>query len=399
MFRNKEKVIAIIHPHGDLFSNPTMLCILEELIDRKIKIILFIHEIPTNIQEKISRNVIFKVLPFVYPRIPRRPSIFFPRTFFPYIQAKLLSLKYQIKEVICVDPEGLIITSKIFPNLKSNYNYISFELFFLDEIKDQLIKKNKLIEISVLKHNIKSLLIQDKYRLKLFLEENKPYQIGSTFFMPVAPVQPKHFNSPIPKKFLVNIPNGKKTLIYSGSLYKWSGLFELLSAMEKKWNNDFHLVIHNRFINNTNSAEVKEIQAYIEKGLPVSLVNLQLSYEEYILFLKQFDVGLATYLSFTSDSHYDGKNFGEIGYSSGKFNTYMMMGMPTITTKNNSFNDLLKTYNYGYIINDFSEMSEALSSISEHYDIQRHEAKRLYKEVMNPELYVSSYLNYVLSDF
>ncbi|KQC02423.1 hypothetical protein AQF98_02255 [Pedobacter sp. Hv1] len=376
-----------------------MLCILEELIDRKIKIILFIHEIPTNIHEKISRNVIFKVLPFVYPRIPRRPSIFFPRTFFPYINAKLLTFKYQIKEVICVDPEGLIIANKLFPNLKSNYNYISFELFFLDEIKDPLIRKNKLIEISILKKKIKSLLIQDKYRLKLFLEENKPYQIDETFYMPVAPVKPKHYDSPTPKKFLINIPNDNKSLIYSGSLYKWSGLFELLSEMEKKWNNDFHLVIHNRFINNTNSAEVKEIQAYIEKGLPVSIVNLQLSYEEYIPFLKQFDVGLATYLSFTSDSHYDGKNFGEIGYSSGKFNTYMMMGIPTITTKNNSFNDLLKTYNFGYIINDFSEMSKALSSISENYDTQKHEAKRLYNEVMNPELYLSSYLTYVLSDF
>ncbi len=394
----KETAILIIHPHGDLFSNPTMLCIIEELIDRNIKIILFIHEIPIRINEKILNNIIFKKLPYIYPRIPRRPSIFFPNTFLPFFKAKMLSFKYNFKDVVCVDPEGLIIASKLFPKLSRNYHYISFELFFLDEIKDHLIKKNKLKEISVLKKTIKSLLIQDKYRLKLFLEENKPYQINQTFLIPVAPIKPKNYNTPTPKHLIVHIPQNKKTLIYSGSLYKWSGLFDLLKEMEKKWNDDFHLVIHNRFPSNIYSPEILEIKSYIDKGLPISLVNLQLTYEDYFLFLKQFDVGLASYISFTSDSHYDGKNFEEIGYSSGKFNTYMMMGIPTITTKNNSFIDLLKTYNFGYIINDFSEMNKALSFISENHNSQSAEAKRLYNELMNPNLYISNYINYILSD-
>lgn len=394
-FFSRKPAIFIIHPHNDLFSNPTVLFILKNLIDQKIKIILFIYNAPNNVDKKILNNIDLHILPLFYPTTPRRPLRFLLKTLVPYINCKFLLLKHKISNIICVDPEGVVITSKIYPRLKRLYNYISFELFFLDEIKDFRTRKNKVREISVLQNEINSLLIQDKYRLKLFMEENNPFKIDKIFFMPVAPVMKNAENSML-ERLKFNPIQNKKTIIYSGSIHKWSGLFELIENMEKNWNNEFHLVIHNRFQDNLNSSEIIEIKSYINKGLPISLINLQLEYDDYLLFLKQFDVGLATYIANTSTHHYDGKNFGEIGYSSGKFNTYMMIGLPTITTKNNSFNDLYKTYNFGYIINDFSEMNAALSYISKNYDFQKNETKRLYKEIMNPELYIHPYINHLI---
>ncbi|RZK74011.1 MAG: hypothetical protein EOO85_16080 [Pedobacter sp.] len=167
--------------------------------------------------------------------------------------------------------------------------------------------------------------------------------------------------------------------------------------MEKSWNPNFHLVIHNRSSENLNSGDILYIKELIKRDYPITLVNLSLQYEEYIPFLRQFDIGLAMYVPYTSDSHYDGKNFAEIGYSSGKFNTYLMLGLPALVTENRSFLELALEFDYGYVFGEFDEIPRLLEKIMNNYTHHASEALRLYTQKMNPDMFMGEYIKALCS--
>ncbi len=389
---NKQKAIVIFHPHDDLFCNSTMLLLLQKFILNEEKVYLYTHEKPDYLGS-ITDKINYRQLPLFYPSQPRRPFLFIRKTIIPWLKCFYeLTFKVKVNRFIGVDMDGLLSLFKIFPSKNKLFDYVSFEIFFLDEIKNNLFKKLKKMEIKYLQKGINSLLIQDSYRHKLFLKENVGCKIAHTHFVPVSP--PKFrakFNKPL-KEYTVEIPENKKSIIYSGCLYKWSGILEILNAMENHWDDDYYLVIHNRDLKIIDSEVIKTIEDYQEKGFPIILVHKEFEQTEYYQFLKQFNAGFATYVPFTTDHHYDGKNFEEIGYASGKFNTFMMLGIPVITTASNSFNALYKNYCFGFIIKDFNEIGKALLFLKNNEERNKKEAQQLFDEILDPELYIDDYV-------
>ena len=78
----------------------------------------------------------------------------------------------------------------------------------------------------------------------------------------------------------------------------------------------------------------------------------------------------------------------EIGLSSGKFSMYMMLGLPTIVTPCKVYEELIKKYRFGAVINDVSQLGEKLDEISN----QKNESNLLYESILNPINQLNSFV-------
>lgn len=395
-----KKTVFIIHPHSNFIFNVTSLYLVKCLIDDQFNIVIFTNCDKSENYYKSYSNVQIRPLPLFYPRPPRRPLLFFKKTLQPWLAARKEFAKYNNPEIIVIDPEGFYTASRIFPQFVKKFNYISFEMFFLDELKDELMIKIHHRAIAQIKKGIKSLIIPDHYRLALFLKEHKNHKIGRTFCIPVSP---SRFYLPTDKDsaaldFETKLNHGERSVIYSGSLYDWSGIKELIKEIAKESNPKFRLFIHSQSISDGLRADLESFISRHAPQMSITILGMQLDYAPYLAFIKKFDIGLATYIPFTSDSPYDGKNFAEIGYSSSKFSTLMMLGIPTIATTNNSFNDIKKTHDFGYVVNDFTEINDALSYIDTHFEENQKGALKVYNELLDPTDKVRSFIDFLNSE-
>ncbi len=321
--------------------------------------------------------------PASYPR-PRRPILFFKHFLLPWLKLRYAMWTMKVNKVIAVDIKGLLLADA-FTNI--SIDYISFEILSAEEITDALYQKMKVREISILKTGISSLLIQDKYRAELFNDANPGNKVNTVFHLPVAPVVKK---KPEPKS-----PHHPARLIYSGSLWEWSGIGEVIDTLSER--SSFVLTIHHRFPEWSKSATVLYIKECIQKGMPMELHNHGYEPEPYLNYLADFDIGLVTYKPDASTGMYNGKNFEIIGYSSGKFATFLALGIPVIVTQSSSYNDLIKNYHFGYVLNDISEIQNGVDHILESYAYHSAEARRLYEEVLAPKTYIDPYIDHLKS--
>lgn len=394
------RTIFIVHPHNNITYNVILTDLINNLIKENFRLVIFTNCVQSKTFFGKHPNVDVKVLPLFYLRPPRRPLLYWKKTFLPWLEARKELARHQNPEMICIDPEGFYTASRMFPSMVKKFNYISFEIFFRDELKHQLNINVHQRESRLVSKGIKSLVIQDPYRMKLFLQEHPEPKIEHTFYIPVSPSkislpseeEVKNF------RFKTNMEPGKRSIIYSGSLYAWSGIKELITAMAKDWNDKFHLFIHSATLNAEMKKDLENFAASKVSNMSVTILDMKLTNEEYLPFLKQFDIGLATYVAFTSDSPYDGKNFAEIGYSSSKFNTLMMLGIPTIATMNNSFRDISERYNFGYVLKDFSEINVALKTIDQHFEQHKTGALAAYDQLLDPTEKVKKYIDYLRNE-
>ena len=370
-----------------------MMLLMEKYVANGENVYLYTYQKPVGLGI-LGEKINFEILPKIYPTIARRPDIAFKYTLYPILICFFKSIfKLKIKKYLVVDQEGLLIFNKIFPSKLKYCNYISFEIFIGSEITNSRQSELKKQEIKLLEKGIYSLLIQGKYRRELFLTEHENCNIKNIFYLPVAPAQQVEF---METKEIITIPKGKKSIVYSGSLHLWSGIVEILEQLKNNWNSDFHLVVHYRFPEYENDV-IRIIKDLEKNGYPITLCIKKFEGTAYYNFLKQFDAGFATYVSSPKSSYgIDGKNFEVIGLSSGKFNAQMMLGIPTITTNNNSFIDIYQNYKFGYIISDFAEIKNALTEVSKNAVEMSKEAKRLYQEVINQDLYIDEYVNMIV---
>ena len=131
----------------------------------------------------------------------------------------------------------------------------------------------------------------------------------------------------------------------------------------------------------------------------VILSTKLLESKEYENIIASADIGLVLYKQVPNNknSKYTQKNIKTIGLSSGKFSYYMKYGLPVVTLNQNSYSELLKHYNFGFNINEFTEMPEAINKILLDYDFYSSEAKRLFNERLKFDLYWPNLLNKIIN--
>lgn len=383
------KSIAIITPKTDTFSNPTLILLFEKLAERNYKILFFASEqlfIPEEIREKIEiYSLPFNFISFFKrPEISRRPYDIL-KLIKQYSEIyRLLKIQNKVKAVICVDPMGLVFAGRIKRLLNIKIIYASFEILFKDEITSEKKKKIKTLENKYSGH-VDLVIVQDKKRENLLKSVNNFKPDTKILNIPVAPQKTENLSTGYDIHNDLGIPVDKKIVVYSGSLQRWSGINEILELLSEKWNEEFWLVIHSHYTLNENDELKKRIDDLINKKMNVTFHNKPFyDYRNYAEFLSKCDIGIALYFPDSID-YYAGKNIEEIGLSSGKFSTYMMLGIPTVTTSNGIYKELNKKYNFGCTIDNTGEIPEALRSIKNDYDKKVKGCCEIFSKVLDPE--------------
>ncbi len=385
------KSIAIITPKIDTFSNPTLILLFEKLIEQGYTILFFSFDqlfIPKEIRAKIKTYQ----LPFNFYKFKMSINSLIKLVKQYFNLYKTLKIEHNVNSIICIDPMGLVIAGRIGKLIKTKLIYASFEIFFEEEF---FVQRKRILKKLEMKYSTKVdlVLIQDYKRERLLRSVNHFNGKTKFFHVPVSPktieVSPNGFD--IHKVF--NIPKEKKIVVYSGSLQRWSGINELTSLISNGWNSDFWLIVHSHYILKESTELFNKIKSLIGSNFNISFHNKPFyDYKDYILFLSECDIGIATYFPNTIDV-FAGKNILEIGLSSGKFSTYMMLGIPTITTSNSMFKKLNDQYDFGETINNINEIPEALRCIGKTYDKKVLGCKNLYDNILNPDSKIDEFIS------
>ncbi|MFZ1321205.1 MAG: hypothetical protein WAT71_06575 [Ignavibacteria bacterium] len=384
MKNNKEKTIVILSPKIDTFSNPTLVVLIQKLINRGYKIIYYGFDqlfIPSEYRKYFE----FLELPFNFYTLENNLKSYI-KLVKQYIKLFVkLKLKNKVNTIICVDPMGLVIGGRIKTLLSFKLVYASFEIFFEDEFFVQRKKVMKKLEMNYSKL-VNIVIIQDEKREKLLKSVNNFSDNTDFHRIPVSPLKMEITETDYDIHKELNIPEDKLIVIYSGSLQNWSGLNEIISLFPKKWNNDFWLIIHtHQKLNEDSDLKIEINQLNINRQNITIHEKPFYRFEEYFEFLSKCDIGIATYFPNNLDI-FAGKNLEAIGLSSGKFSSYMMLGIPTITTNHFIYRFLNNKYKFGEIINTISELPDALNKVRTGIKEKSESCKRLYDEVLNPEM-------------
>ena len=379
--------ILIITPNNDTFTNPTMIALFQLLKEKETITYLFGPEqhpsCPENLFGVKHIQSSFKLSFFRNPK-------YYISQFLSYYKIFRCLKRNKINTLLAVDPMGLIVGGRVkrFLGKHLHLSYLSFEIFFKEELSGYYLSlKNKEIYYS---RYIDSLLIQDEKRKKmLFQENNIDLKEENVALVPVSPTK-INISEKLNIHEKLGISKDKKLAVYSGSVGKWCGTEAIIDIFNKGyWDDNYNLVFHTRKPIKQGDAYYDELmQLHNNKSIPFTLhPNPFGTFEELLAFLAGFDIAFALYYP-NSDNPYYGMNMKEIGLSSGKFSTYMMVGLPTIVTPCSIYEELLKKYQFGAILKDIKDAIKKIES-------QQNEAKKLYLEILNPTLKVSNYIDII----
>jgi glycosyltransferase involved in cell wall biosynthesis len=381
--------VIIFEPHEDISTNPTLVNLVERLCEDGIPVDIYQpghddYYPPLRIKSNIVTIYKYETYPtFVRGEgflnslydLKRKIGKIRMHRIYPFIKRELTKKAI----ILAVNPGGVIEAYKYYKHLHVPFVYLSFEIFFMDEMqfKWQRALKQREIEAS---QKAFFIVIQDSQRADLLKTENKlSYQ--DLFYLPVAPSisPPVKKTEYLRKKFM--IPDGKIIVIHAGTITTWSCAEELLENT-RYWHEDFTLVMHSR--NRPNEYIRQLMERYKTSNIIFSTEPCgTLEYNE---LLASADIGLTLYKP-VYDSPFSGRNIETIGLSSGKFSSCMKCGIPTVSLKQPYFRELLAEYRFGFDIDDFQQLPEALLNIRKDHALYSREAKRLFKDKLNFDIY------------
>lgn len=372
---------AFFEPYRDLSTNPSLMGIIASMAARGWHVDIFMpphSEFPSMFFQNVRRR------PF-----PARPPIKIGRMkqtceawieFIGTIRARRKQTQGAYHLVFGIDSAGIIAASRSCQHNRIPLIYLSYEIFFADELKSR-----KWISIKQQEKNacrkVDLVIVQDLKRAELLSAENQ-IDISKFMLLPVAP--PKSIS--IQSNFLrdhFQIPPEKTIVLHSGSFAKWTCAEQMLQSTYS-WPKDFVLVIHTRYRPDRFDPAFRMIR---KRRPPNVLLSFDpFSVEEYEKLVSSADIGLALY-QMVSDSPYTQKNIQNVGLSSGKFSFYMKCGLPTITMNQPVYRALSEKYKFGEVVSDIKEIPLALKRIRANIRDYRHDAKRLFDEQLDFDLF------------
>lgn len=395
------KHILFINPNKDTFTNPTLVTVFEQLASREeTRISLLTQEQSLAAPDNLKS---ISLLYFPVFAVTWSKKIW---TWLPKLKAQKQLARFceeeRVSVIIAIDPVGLIIGGRVKKRLpETKLHYLSFELFFGDELADfPYYRKIKKKEIYYSRF-IDCLIIQDEERRNLLLKENSihPATIRS-FLIPVSPaVSAIDPASRAEWRQKLGVSEDQLILVHSGSLEKWSGGNYILDMLRAGLPENVLLLIHSKEKLQVSHPVHRKLLDFKAKGYPLLIRDsLFENYAAYLGFLQVADLALALY-QIDKSSPYTGKNIGHIGLASGKFACYMSQGIPAVVMQSTSYEQLAEKYDFGYVVHEISDIRQALVSLTrEELEPKKKAAFQLYDEILDPREATRAYVRYIYED-
>ena len=378
---------AILEPHPDFATNPTLIALTAKLLEHGAKVDLFspdFHGYP-------GLDIDIERFSFPYParfwcygitgilRNLKRYSLNHAWR----AHAVLGKKKYDL--VLGIDPEGVIAAWNYSKKSSTPFIYLSFEIFFGDELKKHWEPFEKKDEI-IASRQASLVIIQDKWRAELLGRENSIPK-NKFVYMPVSPTNTKNSKSNYLRSRF-NIPEEKFIVLHSGSFDDWTYAEELIESLES-WPRNAMLVVHTRQNHKNKNPYLNRLKKSENENFILSTMPLgSVEYEEMV---SSADIGLVLYKPMPNDKYLQ-KNIKIIGLSSGKFSTYMKYNLPAISTKQKCYAKLLKVFKFGINMDNFPEITPAIREVTANYEAYRTEALRLFSEKLDFAIYWQNFL-------
>lgn len=225
--------------------------------------------------------------------------------------------------------------------------------------------KNKLKEIIYVK-GCRALVIQDKLRKKIL----RKYGISH----PVTWLIPNTYCVDFRR---TDIPH-KSGLIYSGGVW----INTMKSFVERAEDiKDVEITISGR----------THIKGKFKNNPNIHVITQQLSQEEYTRFISAYDIALIWYTKHDDNLYY-------MGLSSGKLFKHLSLGQPVIVNNMPGLAEEVRKYKLGVVIEDVSELKDAVRTISSNYDFYVENIKRIYKKRYDYKKITKKFFDTVISD-
>jgi len=375
--------IAVFEPHGDFFTNPSLVCLVNALIDEGSRVDLMMPQTawPEVSEEGLPGFPFPEGLSGWYGGLRStlhewRRRVNLERL---KIEHRFLTRTYDL--VMGIDSEGVIRASKYARRSGIPLVYLSFEIFFRDELhtagsraeKDRESQASRLADL---------VIIQDPYRARLLANENG-LSLDRFEYLPVSPGGLERNKKSTYLRACFDVSDRKTIVLHSGSFAQWTCAQELLKSAQD-WPENFVLIIHER-------SGLENIGRYMQRNGDAKNKNILFStkplcQEEHEELVASADIGLVLYKPVRT-SRCTQKNIENIGLASGKFSHFMKCGVPVITTAQRTFKDLLLRYKFGGIVDSFEEMPETLEKVHANSEYHGAEARRLFAERLNFDTY------------
>jgi hypothetical protein len=283
--------------------------------------------------------------------------------------------------IIGVNSEGIIKGYQYARRFNLPLVYLSFEVFFMDELSSSAEIQEKKQEC--IASRFANLVITQDHGRGLLLEKENALSPEKFTHLPVSPggVQRVKKSDCLRRRF--RLPEGQTVVLHAGSLSYWTYTEELLENVIT-WPEDFALVVHTRYRPTKKDRYVQKIR---QARLPnVFLSSEPLDMDQYEQLVASADIGLVLYKP-APPSRYTQKNIQSIGLSSGKFSFFMKYGIPVISIKQQTYEELLTEYTFGENIDSLNNMPQALMRIKSDYSHYRLEAQRLFADKLDFDIH------------
>ena len=291
---------------------------------------------------------------------------FIPRRFCEPLDVLKRHRKIRYSCFIGVDPTGLILADKLTILVNVPLVYYSLELLLsYEHNKYRYQRRRKAKEIKLSRQSLFT-IIQDKERAGLLASDN--HLPNDKFVLvpnsPLGPARRKPTNY-WHKRF--DLPAETRVVLHAGQLGWWTGIADIVKSV-REWPDHWVLVVHSaRDYSRQEENPIPQLKELAPPGR-VFFSDQPVKRQDYQELVDGGDIGIAFYVH-KPDSAYTTLNARIIGLSSGKTMQYLRAGLPIIVNKTESISlsQLLERYRCGIVVEDSSQIGQAIAQIAGNY--------------------------------
>ncbi|QPK63424.1 hypothetical protein IVG45_21930 [Methylomonas sp. LL1] len=318
-----------------------------------------------SINEIIGHDIFYRFLRLLDRRI------FLLTSWMPNLSTKLLSIRFRrsIKNnkydiFIGVEKIGLIIAWILNRRIETPYIYYSLELYIDDHDEINNFNYLRKSEIKANKHALAT-IIQDHLRAKALEIANK-LTSHHFIYLPIGASEPLAKLPYKARTFRENILLDRFVILFVGILTFHRRIDELIPIAEALQDNE-HLYLHG-----PSFLSIEQFKS--TQNLTISQKTL--SEDELYALVESSDIGVALYRD-------EPINDRLTAFSSHKIALYLKYAKPIIVPRNESYKELMGLYECGEMINNITDLPEAVRKIRHNYEHYSRQAILAFNHLYN----------------